>query len=278
MQIIITPHENDVISGRGQTTNAHPGNVSYRRIVADEHRAYSLTDNKGKKSIASQIISTIQNANPPGRFLCLDKNTGLWSRMHDERVLRKVCQRLREYQKHSDTSKIHIIKKKHKIDIPQILSGISIDDLRTAIKTEERKMREVRKIEDELKKLRKIYNEKIATLNPILLANIHEVEDKKRPTQIYNSIGGNSHLRRKGADIFDYNNNDSLHVLSESERKHLDYSTSHKAWSENHGENNIQRKSEKFQDTLVTMPSLFMNNMVDIGLDQNEISMNSLDL
>ena len=35
-----TPHENDVLCGRGGTINAHPGNEQYRHFVDRKKRVY----------------------------------------------------------------------------------------------------------------------------------------------------------------------------------------------------------------------------------------------
>ena len=94
----ITPHEHDVLSGRGGHINSHPGNKLFRRLVDDEYIEYIRADNKGKKTIAKGIIYTIQNAKPPGRFLHLDTNTDQWSLMSYDSLLRKVCQRFREHK------------------------------------------------------------------------------------------------------------------------------------------------------------------------------------
>lgn len=34
MAEIESPHENDVLSGRGVTTNRHPGNINFRQLVS----------------------------------------------------------------------------------------------------------------------------------------------------------------------------------------------------------------------------------------------------
>lgn len=92
------PRYNDVLGGRGNGANAHPGNIDYRKLVAIEYDRYIAGSNEEKRIIALQIIDKVKSANPPGRFLKRDKSTGLWNCMHDENTLKKVCQRLREYQ------------------------------------------------------------------------------------------------------------------------------------------------------------------------------------
>jgi len=93
-----TPNQNDVLGGRGNSSNMHPGNIMFRKLVAIDYDKYSLASNAEKKRIAARIIDTIQNKSPPGRFLAQDKDTGSWICMHSTKALQKVCQRLREYQ------------------------------------------------------------------------------------------------------------------------------------------------------------------------------------
>jgi len=95
---IVNPYKNDVLSGRGNGSNRHPGNMRFRRLVALEHDGYILSSNIAKKRIALQIIEDVRKTTPPGRFLEYDKNTGAWVCICNDRILQKVCQRLREYQ------------------------------------------------------------------------------------------------------------------------------------------------------------------------------------
>ena len=95
---ISQPHQHDVLGGRGNSSNMHPGNIMFRDLVMQDHAKYSLASNAEKKNIASQIIDTIKNKNPPGRFLTQDKETGAWICMSSEKASQKVCQRLREYK------------------------------------------------------------------------------------------------------------------------------------------------------------------------------------
>ena len=98
MDTIITPHDHDVLAGRELSITNHPGNISFRMLIAHNLRAYTVADNRGKKSIVLQIIRTIQKTNPPGRFILLNKNTGLWNYMSNEKAYAKACQTLRDCQ------------------------------------------------------------------------------------------------------------------------------------------------------------------------------------
>lgn len=52
------------------------------------------TSNKAK--IAAQVVLEIRALNPPGRFLELNKNSGLWNDIGDVRARKKATQSLRE--------------------------------------------------------------------------------------------------------------------------------------------------------------------------------------
>merc|ERR1719469_923456 len=90
------PREFDVIKGRGNGANLHPGNVSFRKLVTSHKDAYCVSSNEEKKRIVMRIIQLIQASDPPGRFLSEDN--GAWTLMDSKSVFRKVGQALREHQ------------------------------------------------------------------------------------------------------------------------------------------------------------------------------------
>jgi len=96
MSRLKAPHEFDVIKGRGNGANLHPGNVSFRRLVNSHKDAYYVSSNDEKKRIVMRIIQLIQASDPPGRFLSEDR--GIWTLMDQKSVFRKVGQALREHQ------------------------------------------------------------------------------------------------------------------------------------------------------------------------------------
>jgi len=90
------PHDNDVLSGRGNSVNAHPGNQRYRSYVQMQKKHYSATPKGDKPVFAKLIVNTIRNLVPPGRFLIQDKTSELWSDIGDHRAWNKTRQALRE--------------------------------------------------------------------------------------------------------------------------------------------------------------------------------------
>jgi len=100
------PHEFDVIKGRGNGANLHPGNVSFRKLVTAHKDAYYVSSNDEKKRIVLRIIQLVQASTPSGRFLT--EHLGIWKLMDDKSVFRKVGQALREQQNNKPPSVINI--------------------------------------------------------------------------------------------------------------------------------------------------------------------------
>jgi len=90
------PHDNDVLSGRGNFVNGHTGNKQFRDYVHKQRDHYTTTPKGDKPLFAKLIVNTIRNLIPPGRFLTQDTNTKLWSDIGDRKAWDKTRQALRE--------------------------------------------------------------------------------------------------------------------------------------------------------------------------------------
>jgi hypothetical protein len=90
------PHSNDVLCGRGGSSNRHLGNMQFRELVAANKMSYVDLTKKQKMLVARQIVGMIQSASPQGRFLAKDLDTGLWYDIGVPRSLEKTSQALRE--------------------------------------------------------------------------------------------------------------------------------------------------------------------------------------
>jgi len=90
------PHINDVLCGRGGGTNQHHGNEQYRRIVNETKYRYLSSNKRGKPVIARELVATIYNFDPPGRFLEKNENTNQHHDIGEEKAVQKVSQALRE--------------------------------------------------------------------------------------------------------------------------------------------------------------------------------------
>jgi len=93
-----TPTRNDVLSGRGGGVNSHPGNKRYRALVNSMKVEYlnPKTRKAQKTHIAANVVWAIRQCDPPGRFLKVDKSTGMWYEIGDQAAFRKTGQALRE--------------------------------------------------------------------------------------------------------------------------------------------------------------------------------------
>ena len=94
---ILVPAENDVLAaGRSNRAKNHPGNMRYRSWINELRDDYVKCDKADKPCYAKAIVTQVKSSNPPGRFLKLDPETGLWSEMEHRKVLVKIRQALRE--------------------------------------------------------------------------------------------------------------------------------------------------------------------------------------
>ncbi len=89
-------HNHDVLSGRGNNINAHPGNKYFRSLVNKLKVEYVATQKSEKGMFAKLIVTQIRGLNPPGRFLKQNPDTGLWDDIGDKKAVDKTRQALRE--------------------------------------------------------------------------------------------------------------------------------------------------------------------------------------
>lgn len=93
---IVSPHDHDVLSGRGNFVNYHAGNEHFRALVRKHKVAYVACPKPQKGKFSRMIVDEIRNRNPPGRFLKQDPNTKLWHDIGEKKALDKTRQALRE--------------------------------------------------------------------------------------------------------------------------------------------------------------------------------------
>merc|ERR1712232_190373 len=94
---ITSPDHTDVLLGRGAGVNKHPGNKYFRDIVKQYQDDYLVAKNNYEKYLTSmEILKSIRNLNPPGRFVLQDSSSRLWNDVGDDRARRKISQALRE--------------------------------------------------------------------------------------------------------------------------------------------------------------------------------------
>ena len=93
---ITHPHPHDVLSGRGNSINSHPGNQYFRSLVKHLKNEYVVTPKPEKPVFAKLIVKHIQALQPPGRFLKKNKGGNFWEEVENKNALYKTKQSLRE--------------------------------------------------------------------------------------------------------------------------------------------------------------------------------------
>ena len=83
---ISTPHDHDVLSGRGNFVNYHPGNEHFRGLVRKHKHAYVACPKPLKSKYSRMIVDSIRSRDPPGRFLKQDDATKLWYDIGEKKV------------------------------------------------------------------------------------------------------------------------------------------------------------------------------------------------
>ena len=91
---ITKPHPHDVLSGRGNNINMHPGNQYFRSLVKYLKNEYVMSAKGDKPVFAKYIFKHIRVLDPPGRFL--KKNGEHWEDIGEKKAMEKTRQALRE--------------------------------------------------------------------------------------------------------------------------------------------------------------------------------------
>jgi len=94
--LISKPHPHDILSGRGNGINSHPGNQYFQLLVKHLKNEYVTTPKPEKPLFAKLIVKQIQALQPPGRFLKKEKDCDFWYEIGENKALIKTRQALRE--------------------------------------------------------------------------------------------------------------------------------------------------------------------------------------
>eukprot|EP00586_Coscinodiscus_wailesii_P001756 CAMPEP_0172492192 /NCGR_PEP_ID=MMETSP1066-20121228/23244_1 /TAXON_ID=671091 /ORGANISM="Coscinodiscus wailesii, Strain CCMP2513" /LENGTH=374 /DNA_ID=CAMNT_0013261665 /DNA_START=68 /DNA_END=1192 /DNA_ORIENTATION=+ len=88
-------NENDVLFGRGDGSNRHPGNLRYRLLIKQHQKVYRDADkNMDKRRISLAVVNAILSRQ--GRFMKKDKSDGTWYPVDLTMAVAKTSQALRE--------------------------------------------------------------------------------------------------------------------------------------------------------------------------------------
>ncbi|KAL3778161.1 hypothetical protein ACHAWO_006998 [Cyclotella atomus] len=93
----ITPTTRDVLNGRGQGVQRHPGNVKYRKLVFVNKELYAKCPRSDKIKISKGIVAAIRKSG--GRFLEHNERQDYYFDIGDKKATEKTSQALREGQK-----------------------------------------------------------------------------------------------------------------------------------------------------------------------------------
>jgi hypothetical protein len=87
---IANPRSNDILCGRGGSSNRHLGNIHFRELVAANKQMYVGLTKKQKMQVARKIVDAIQKTG--GRFLAKVLDTSLFYDIGLPRSLEKTSQ------------------------------------------------------------------------------------------------------------------------------------------------------------------------------------------
>jgi len=92
---IAKPQDHDILNGRGNSINYHPGNQFFRSLVKAVRIQYVAALKPDKPMIAKLLVQQIRNLDPPGRFLTQVED-GRYVDVGDKMAIAKTRQALRE--------------------------------------------------------------------------------------------------------------------------------------------------------------------------------------
>lgn len=94
--ITIEPRDNDVLYGRGFAISNHPGNQRYRSLVCTLKSEYDVAPKVLKGVYSNRIVQSVYSLDPPGRFLRMNRSSGLWEEVDEDNACDKARQALRD--------------------------------------------------------------------------------------------------------------------------------------------------------------------------------------
>ena len=83
----------DVINGKGQGVQRHPGNVVYRKFVSAHKKTYAQAPKADKKKISKGVVTALRRFG--AKFLEYDISTGCYHDIGDQRAVDKTIPALR---------------------------------------------------------------------------------------------------------------------------------------------------------------------------------------
>eukprot|EP00980_Cylindrotheca_fusiformis_P002555 scaffold607_cov109-Cylindrotheca_fusiformis.AAC.1 len=90
---VVLPSNYDVLWGRGKQVFRHPGNRLLYELVETYYDQYNRLSKEGKTSLADQLVAVVHGFS--GRFMKLDKESGMWVEASSIEAREKVTHRFR---------------------------------------------------------------------------------------------------------------------------------------------------------------------------------------
>lgn len=88
----ISPHENDILLGRGGKNNMHVGNEKLRELARKVAEQYHRSSKKEKSYLSRTLVQKVKGMEPAGRFLRRHPKENHWEDMsEDEDKCREKC-------------------------------------------------------------------------------------------------------------------------------------------------------------------------------------------
>mmetsp|Transcript_20279 Transcript_20279/g.49721 ORF Transcript_20279/g.49721 Transcript_20279/m.49721 type:complete len:418 (-) Transcript_20279:112-1365(-) len=92
------PAPPDVLSGRGASVNAHPGNKKFRALCFARKPEFEAGNHAAKRRVATEIVTSTFDGGK-ARFLKKKGEKGPWYEMTKEQAILKACQVMRDYKR-----------------------------------------------------------------------------------------------------------------------------------------------------------------------------------
>ncbi|CAJ1954774.1 unnamed protein product [Cylindrotheca closterium] len=92
------PAPPDILSGRGASVNAHPGNKKFRALCFARKPEFEAGNHAAKRRVATEIVTSSFDGGK-ARFLKKKGEKGPWYEMTKEQAILKACQVMRDYKR-----------------------------------------------------------------------------------------------------------------------------------------------------------------------------------
>ena len=93
------PNDQDVLSGRGASVNAHGGNKTFRALCFARQPEFKAGNHAAKRRVAAEIVATVMNGGTARFLKRKSQDKGPWYVMTKDQAELKACQVMRDYRR-----------------------------------------------------------------------------------------------------------------------------------------------------------------------------------